>query len=134
MNEEISKGKSALLVVFGAILAVSIGNLLLENFMNNTETSISKLISYFLIHIILMYCIYTGRQWAKTTLSAFLVFGILVSIISIFMSSTNLIMVVQLLSLVLVYGFSTYLLNTNVSIEEFMKYQQSKLQEKTESA
>ena len=126
MNKTIERGRNAVIFLFSSILLITIANIILDNYVSQSNSSVLETISYFFIPTLLMYLVYSGKDWAKATLSAFLVFGTIVCFIGLFLVDGDLISMLQISSIMMVYGYVTYALNNKKEIENFMKYQRSK--------
>ena len=123
MEKHVVKGRNALIFLFGMIILISVLNIIIDNIMTGANTSISEMLSYFFIPGLLMFLIYRGKSWAKTTFSALLVFGSILSAIAVFFVYDQLFAVLQVISIMIVFGYGTYYLNTKVEIEDFMRFQ-----------
>ena len=120
MKTDFNKGRNLLLIFFGLLLSPWLILVVYMSFIT-FEISFSSLSSGLSLYLIPMFLIYKGKKWAIITLSAFLVFGMLLSIIAPFISELRNIEWYLFIGIFCINGFVVYQLNTNKYIDAFMK-------------
>lgn len=133
MNEEALKGRNLTIRVFLSVLLISVYTIVYYQLMvkNIDAKKLTQQIIRLGLTILMMYFIFKGKTWAKTTMSVLLSLAILVGIVSLFMPLTIAGMI-PLIVMLFIYFLALYHLNFSVYFIEYFKYLKSKNSESGE--
>ena len=118
MTANYNRGRNLLFILFGLMLLPWV--YIAYNSYNSSETLFSNLSTWPILYLVLMYFAYKGKNWAKTSLSAFLVFGMLLLIIRPFLGEINIDEIYLGIYIFCINGLIVYQLNTNSNISTFL--------------
>ena len=123
MDEKINQTRTKVFILFGTILAFTLGNILYYKIILQTDANQFQQLIRLALTFAIMYLIYIGKNWAKMIFSFFLVLGVLFAIYRIFSSTNSIATVLILVMMIVVYGYTTYFINRSDAFDQFFRYQ-----------
>ena len=122
MNDRVKKAQLTILTLFGIMILFSIGNIVYFKFFVGTDTMLRKQTMRLVLTFGIMYLVYIGKHWAKILLSVFIVAGIVLAGVAVYISPSVEI-IVYMLIICLLYAYTLYYMNANDDFEAFLRYQ-----------
>ncbi len=123
MNQQCKRAQTVTFILFGIILAFTIGNIFYYKLVLNTDQELKTQLTRLVLSFGIMYLIYIGKHWAKMLFSVLLVVGIVISIIGVFTNSGGYISSIIFLLVAMVYAYTIYYMNANDDFDAFIRHQ-----------